>query len=71
MTPVGKAAYDDARGFTREFHDAFTRSFVGQADAVGKYGDRIQPEIPLRRAFATGKEIGHLQLQNIENATRF
>jgi hypothetical protein len=71
MTPAGKAAYDDARGFTREFHDAFTRSFVGQADAVGKYGDRIQPEILLRRAFATGKEIGHLQLLDIENATRF
>ena len=71
MTPAGKAAYDDARGFTREFHNAFTRSFVGQADAIGKYGDRIQPEILLRRAFATGKEIGHLQLLDIENATRF
>lgn len=71
MTPAGKAAYDDARGFTREFHDAFTRSFVGQADAVGRYGDRIQPEILLRRAFATGEEIGHLQLLDIENATRF
>jgi hypothetical protein len=71
MTPAGKTAYDDARGFTREFHNAFTRSFVGQADAVGKYGDRVQPEILLRRAFATGKEIGYLQLLDIENATRF
>jgi len=71
MTEVGKAAYDDARGFTREFHDAFTRSFVGQADATGKYGDRIAPEIILNRAFATGKEIGHLHLVDIENATRF
>ena len=41
----------------------------GQADAVGKYGIGFN-RILLRRAFATG-ENGHLQLLDIENATRF
>jgi hypothetical protein len=71
MTPAGKAAYDDARGFTREFHDAFTRSFVGKTEATGKYGDRIAPELTLTKALAAGKEAGAVQLGEIEHATRF
>ena len=71
VSPQGKKLYDDARGFTREFHDAFTRSFVGKMEAVGKYGDRIAPELTLRRALASGSEAGAVQLGEIENATRF
>jgi hypothetical protein len=71
MTPAGKAAYDDARAFTREFHDAFTRSFVGKTEATGKYGDRIAPELTLTKALASGKEAGAVQLGEIEHATRF
>ena len=71
VSPAGKALYDKARGFTKEFHDAFTRSFVGKSSAVGKYGDRMAPELTLRRALASGDELGALQLGEIENATRF
>lgn len=65
------AAYDEARTFTREFHDVFTRSFAGRVVAEGKYGDRVAPEILLRKALATGKEAGAMQLQELEEATRF
>jgi len=71
VSPAGKKLYDDARGFTKEFHDAFTRSFVGRMESTGKYGDRIAPELTLRRAMASGAEIGAVQLGEIEHATRF
>lgn len=71
VSPAGKKLYDEARGFTKEFHDAFTRSFVGKTEAAGKYGDRIAPELTLRRALATGAEAGAVQFADIEKATRF
>src|SRR5574343_993625 len=71
VSPAGKKLYDEARGFTKEFHDAFTRSFVGKLESTGKYGDRIAPELTLRRALATGAEAGAVQLGDIEKATRF
>ncbi len=71
VSPSGKKLYDEARGFTKEFHDAFTRSFVGKTEAAGKYGDRIAPELTLRRALATGAEAGAVQFADIEKATRF
>ena len=71
VTDSGKKLYDEARGFTKEFHDTFTRSFVGKATASGKYGDRMAPEITLRRALSSGEEMAAVQLMEIENATRF
>lgn len=64
-------SYDEARSFTRELNDTFTRSFAGKVVAEGKYGDRIAPEILLRKALATGKEAGALQLRELEEATQF
>ena len=71
VPPETKKLYDEARGFTREFHDAFTRSFVGKVESVGRYGDRIAPELTLHKALATGKDVGFIQLAEIEHATRF
>jgi predicted regulator of Ras-like GTPase activity (Roadblock/LC7/MglB family) len=64
-------AYNEARTFSRELHDTFTRSFVGKALAKGKYGQRIPPELVLKRALATGKEAGSLQMAELEEGTRF
>lgn len=71
MKAVRDPSYDEARVFTRELNDTFTRSFAGKVVAEGKYGDRVAPEILLRKALATGKEIGALQLAELEEATRF
>lgn len=71
MKSVRDPSYDEARVFTRELNDTFTRSFAGKVVAEGKYGDRVAPEILLRKALATGKEIGALQLAELEEATRF
>lgn len=68
---AGSTAYDEARTFTRELNDTFTRSFAGKVVAQGKYGDRVAPELLLRKALATGKEAGALQMKELEEATRF
>lgn len=68
---AGDTAYDTARTFSREFNDTFNRSFAGKVMASGRYGDRMAPELTLRKAMATGKEAGAIQLQELEEATRF
>ncbi len=63
--------YTKARTFSRELHDTFTRTFAGKAVAKGKFGNRVPPELMLKRALATGKEKGSLQFKELEEATRF
>lgn len=66
------SAYDAARRFSRELNDVFTRTFVGKTDELSRQGmSNMPPEIVLRRALATGEEIGALQMRQIEEATRF
>lgn len=68
---AGDRAYDEARAFTREMNDVFTRSFVGRATGTGKYGDRVAPEVLLTKALASGKQAGEQQLGELAEATRF
>lgn len=68
---TGDTTYDAARAFSRELNDTFTRSFAGRIMGQGRYGDRIAPELTLRKALASGKEAGAIQLQELEEATRF
>lgn len=64
--------YNEARLFTRVLYDKFSRSFAGELLAADKLGGAsIRPELALKRAFATGKELGDLQMMEIEMATRF
>lgn len=68
----GGGALDDARRFSRELHDTFTRTFAGQATARGRTGaNRVPPELFLRSAFAQGREAADLRMREIEEATRF
>jgi hypothetical protein len=68
---TGDTAYDAARTFSREMNDVFTRSFVGKVSSQGRYGDRVAPELTLRRALAGGSEAAAIQLDDLEQATRF
>ena len=75
LTEVGARAggvLDEARAFSRELHDTFTRTFSGTATArTGTGADRVAPELLLKNAFGTGREAGELRLREIEDATRF
>lgn len=68
---AGDITYDTARAFTYAKHEAFTRSFAGKATVDGKYGDRVAPELLLTKALANGKQVGALQLRELEEGTRF
>lgn len=71
FTESGDTAYQTARQFSKDFNETFTRSFVGKVTSSGRYGNRIMPELTLIKALATGKEAGAIQLQELEEATRF
>jgi hypothetical protein len=71
MVAAGNRSYDEARMFSRRLNDVYTRSYAGKAVAVGKYGDRIPPEVLLRRATAGGDEQVVLQLEDLSRATSF
>lgn len=71
FTESGDTAYQAARQFSKDFNETFTRSFVGKVTATGRYGSKIMPELTLTKALATGKEAGAIQLQELEEATRF
>ena len=61
-----------ANQFSRELNDVFTRSFVGKIEEVGRRGaETMPPEVLMKRAFASGEELGSLQMRQIEEATRF
>lgn len=68
----GVLGYDDARAFSRALNETFTQTFAGKAiGSTARGGARVPPEIVLRRALAAGKEMGDLQLLELEEATRF
>jgi hypothetical protein len=69
---AGMEDYNAARTFSRELHDTFSRTFGGKALGTDQFGgDRIPPELLLRRALGAGKEAGDLRLDELEQATRF
>lgn len=68
----GAPGYLEARTFSRELNDTFTRSFMGNARQTRQYGQApIPPEVLLRRATAGGKEASALKLKELEEAVRF
>jgi hypothetical protein len=71
LAQQGNKAYDTARAFSRSLNDTFTRTYAGNALAKGVYGDRIPPELLLRRATAGGEEAVNLKLSQLREATEF
>lgn len=76
MTDIDKAmggnpAYDEARAYSRELNDVFTRSFVGQAMARGRFGQRVPPELMIQKALAGGATARDMKLKEIKDATEF
>lgn len=67
----GSPEYDAARTYSRELHDTFTRTFAGATQETRATGAaRIPPEIVMNRAFGVGREVGELQLRELEGAAR-
>jgi hypothetical protein len=71
LAQQGNKAYNTARAFSRSLNNTFTRTYAGNALAKGVYGDRIPPELLLRRATAGGEEAVNLKLSQLREATEF
>lgn len=63
---------NEARQFSRELNDTFTRTFAGDTQATKRTGaDRIPPELVMRQALGEGKEAGALRFQQMREAIGF
>jgi len=64
--------YTQARGFSFQLHEVYTRAFGGITRELGRRGQvLVPPETLLRRALATGPEMRAKQFEELEQATRF
>lgn len=68
---TGDTTYTEARDFTRTMNDVFSRSFAGESMGLTKFGEKMPPELLIKRAFAGGADAANLKLKDLEEATRF
>jgi hypothetical protein len=62
-------AYDEARQFSRQLNDFFTRTYAGDIPAVNKRGgDKLPPEILVAKAFGSGNDVTALRMAQVEDA---
>ena len=71
LSADGQAAYDAARSFTKSFYDTYQRSFVGQTQATGAFGERMAPELIARRAMTGPAEAVDVKLDELTEVTNF
>jgi len=62
-------AYDDARQFSRQLNDFFTRTYSGDISAVNKKGaDKLPAEVLISKAFGSNNDVTALRMGEIEDA---
>lgn len=71
LSASGQTAYDAARSFTKNFYDTYQRSFVGQTQATGAFGNRMAPELIARRALTGPAEAANVKLDELDEVTKF
>jgi len=65
-------SYNEARAFSREFNDAFTRTFAGEMDRVTARGKQMySPEVLVQRAFAGNADTTLQRMREMEAAANF
>lgn len=63
---------DEARNFSRQLNDVFSRTFAADAMAVTRTGEqRIMPEAVLQRAFGSGGTLANARFAELEQAAQF
>jgi hypothetical protein len=66
---LGDTSYDNARGFTKAYHDVFDRTFVGGMALIDGAGNRIPPALALTRAMAGKGIAADIRLRDLERAS--
>ena len=71
-TAAEQTAFDEARTWSRELNNVFTRSMVGDLDEVGRRGQlSYNPESLMRRSLLVGQEMTDTNFKELEVASRF
>jgi len=69
LSSTKNPAYDEARQFSRQLNDFFTRTFAGDISAVNKKGaDKMPAEVLISKAFGSNNDVTTLRMQQIEDA---
>jgi hypothetical protein len=64
--------YADARAFSRELNDAFTRTFAGKVTSTTRQGaDVFAPEVLVQRAFSGGADSTLQRIREMQEAANF
>ncbi|MDH3444261.1 MAG: hypothetical protein OEN50_10090, partial [Deltaproteobacteria bacterium] len=68
----GVPGYNEAREFSSALHDTFSKTFAGDVLSSAKSGaERIPPEVMMRQAMASGKEVGALRFKELRESMSF
>jgi len=68
--PAGQ--YAEARAFSRELNDAFTRTFAGEVTSSTSTGAlKLAPEVLVQRAFKGGADITLKRMKDLVKAAKF
>jgi hypothetical protein len=72
MAALGVPEIDEARAWSRQLHQVFTETFVGDAQATAaRGGRRMPPEVVMRRALGTGQELAAVRASALTRAIEF
>jgi hypothetical protein len=72
LSKLPGTGYDNARAFSRELNNAFTRTFAGELDSVSRTGaEKLPPELLVQKAFSAGTDQTLSRMRQIEEAAAF
>jgi hypothetical protein len=72
MAALGVPEIDEARAWSRQLHQVFTETFVGETQATtARGGRRMPPEVVMRRALGTGQEMAAVRASALTRAIEF
>ena len=72
LSKLPGTGYDNARAFSRELNNAFTRTFAGELDSVSRTGaEKLPPELLVQKAFSVGADQTLQRTRQLEEAAAF
>jgi hypothetical protein len=72
LDAIPGGAYNDARTFSRELNNAFTRTFAGKSSKTDRTGAEVfTPEVLVKRAFGSEADTTLMRMKDLTEAANF
>ena len=72
LDAIPGGAYNEARTFSRELNDAFTRTFAGKSSKTDRTGAEVfTPEVLVKRAFGSEADTTLMRMKDLTDAANF